>query len=193
MSAATLSLLMLPVEIIYAIFKRLDRPSQLSLGLTGPHLLRLFASYYDLDRYRNDEKGWKKIGLSAGVSWDDSAAQPTIIRWLALAGCGDIDSPPAPPPEEEEEEEEQDLTGGFADAFGLDLDDRLADLPPPHEGSDEAREDKMVESIISNWLRAKFGIHGGCVICAECSRYMLVLGPNGKMAPWSKKMLSRPA
>jgi hypothetical protein len=45
------SLQTLPAEILYAIFKNLNRPDKLALGLTCPFFLHLFARYYDLDRY----------------------------------------------------------------------------------------------------------------------------------------------
>jgi hypothetical protein len=191
MSTAVASLSMLPAEVLFAIFKRLDRPSKLSLGLTGPHFLHLLARYYDLDRYRDDENKWKKIGLPAGVSWDESAAQPTIIRWLAAYGSDDIDDPP------EVQEEEEYPAIGLNDIGGFDdLDDDLdgeQEVPPPYEDTEEGREDAIVETIISDWLRAKFDIKGGCIICAECCRYMLVLGLDRKITPWSKNMLGRQA
>ena len=178
---------MLPAEVSFAIFKHLDRPSKLSLGLSGPYFLRLLASYYDLDRYRHDENIWRKIGLPAGVSWDESTAQPAIIRWLAASGSDDIDDPPQVEEEEEYPSGESSDIGAFFDP------DREQEVPLPYEETELAREDAMVENIISDWLRAKFDINGGCIICAECYRYMLVLGPDGKIAPWSKNMLSRPA
>jgi len=181
------SLSMLSAEVLFPIFKRLDRPSKLSLGMTGPHFLRLFASCYDLDRYRHDENAWKKIGLPAGVTWDESAAQPAIIRWLAASGSDDNDDPPQLEEEEEYPAVGLNDIGDFHDPVGE------QEVPPPYEETEEAREDAMVESIISDWLRAKFDINGGCIICAECYRYMLVLGPDGKIIPWSRNMLSRPA
>jgi hypothetical protein len=181
------SLSILPAEVLFAIFKRLDRPSKLSLGMTGPHFLRLLARYYDLDRYRDNENMWKKIGLRAGVSWDESAAQPAIIRWLAAAGSDDIDDPPGG------EEEEEHPAARLSDIGGFDDLDAEQNVEPPYEETELAREDAMVESTISDWLRAKFGINGGCIMCAECCRYMLVLGPDRKITPWSQNMLSRPA
>jgi hypothetical protein len=181
------SLSILPAEILFAIFKRLDRPSKLSLGLTGPHFLHLLARYYDLDRYRNDKNIWEKIGLPAGASWDESAAQPTIIRWLASPGSDDIDDPP------EVEEEGEYLSVGLDDIGAFDDPDGEQEVPLPYEDTEEGQEDRIVETIISDWLRAKFGINGGCIICAECCRYMLVLGLDRKIAPWSKNMLGRQA
>jgi hypothetical protein len=179
---------MLPVEVLFAIFKLLDRPGKLSLGMTGPHFLHLLARYYDLDRYRDDQVKWKKIGIPAGVSWDDSAAQPAIIRWLAASGCDDIDNPPEADQSEEEEEDPSLSLNNFGayHTFGE------QEVPLSYEESELGLEDAMVESIISAWLRAKFNIKGGCVICAECYRYMLVLGPDGNITSWSENMLSRP-
>lgn len=183
--AAFPSLSMLPTEVLFAIFKRLDRHSKLSLGLTGPHFLHLLASYYDLDRYRRDEQRWEKIGLPTGVSWDESAAQPTIIRWLSASGCDDIDNPPQVVEEEEYPVDEP------KDIWSPCL-VHEPELPPPYEETEGGKADMMVESIISRWLREKFGIRAGCIICAECYRYMLVLGRDGKITPWSKNMLTRP-
>jgi hypothetical protein len=182
-----LSLSTLPAEILFAIFKHLDRPSKLSLGLTGPHFLHLLARYYDLDRYRDNENIWKKIGLPAGVSWGESAAQPTIIRWLAASGSDDIDDPP------EVEEEEEHLAIGLNDIGAFDDLDGEQEAPLPYEDTEVGQEDAIVETIISDWLRAKFGINGGCIICAECCRYMLVFGLDRKITLWSKNMLGRPA
>lgn len=186
-TTAAPSLSILPAEILFALFKRLDRPSKLSLGLTGPYFLHLLARYYDLDRYRDKEDIWKKIGLPAGVSWGDSAAQATIVRWLAASGCDDIDNPL----EVEEEVEYPDVGINDIEAFS-DSDGEL-EVPLPYEDTEEAREDAMVETIISDWLRAKFDVSGGCIICAECCRYMLVLGLDRKTTGWSKNMLGRPA
>jgi hypothetical protein len=183
--AVALSLSSLPAEILFAIFKRLDRPSKLSLGLTSPHFLHLLARYYDLDRYRDNENIWKKIGLPPGVSWGESAAQPTIIRWLAASGSDDIDDPT------EVEEEEEYLAVGPNDIGPFDDLDGEQEVPLPYEDTEEGREDAIVETIISNWLRAKFDINGGCIICAECCRYMLVLGPDRKITRWAKNMLGR--
>lgn len=181
------SLSTLPVEVLFAIFKRLDRPSKLSLGLAGPHFLHLLARYYDLDRYRDNENIWKKIGLPAGVSWDESAAQPTIIRWLAASGSDAIDDP------QEVEEEEEYPAEGLNDIGVFDDLDEEQEVPLPYEETEEGREDAMVENIISDWLRAKFDINGRCIICAECCRYMLVLGLDRKITMWSKNMLGRQA
>ena len=181
----------LPAEILFAIFRLLYRPSKLSLGLAGPQFLHLFAKYYDLDRYKDDVNKWEKIGLPEGVSWKESAAQPKIIRWLCASGCDDIDNPP---PEVQEEKEEESPTGlpDYYDPMFYSDEELLGDLVP-YERTDEAQEDMMVENIISDWLGAKFNIDGGCILCAGCYRYMLVLGPDGKTTPWSMNMLSRPA
>lgn len=130
---------------------------------------------------------WEKFGLPAGVSRDESAAQPAIIRWLAAAGGDDIDDPP-----EVEEEEEYPAVDGNDIGFFDDLDEEQEE-PLPYEDTEVGREDAIVETLISDWLRAKFNITGGCIICAECCRYMLVLGLNGKITPWSKNMLGRQA
>jgi hypothetical protein len=186
-TAVAPSLLTLPAEVSFAIFKRLDRPSKLSLGLTGPHFLHLLARYYDLDRYRDNENMCKKFDLPAGVSWDESAAQPTIIRWLAASGSDDIDDPLEAEEEEEYPAADENDIGFFDDP------DEEQEGPLPYEDTEEARDDAIVETLISDWLRAKFNITGGCIICAECCRYMLVLGLDGKITPWSKNMLGRQA
>ena len=136
---------------------------------------------------------WEKIGLPEGVSWKESAAQPAIVRWLCASGCDDIDNPP---PEVQEEKEDESLTSplDYYDPLFY-SDEELLEHHHivPYERTDEAQEDMMVENIISDWLGAKFNINGGCILCAECYRYMLVLGPDGKTTPWSMNMLSRPA
>ncbi|KAI9855035.1 MAG: hypothetical protein M1813_000579 [Trichoglossum hirsutum] len=184
-TVSSLSLSTLQVEILFAIFKLLDRPSKLSLGLTSPHFLHLLASYYDLDRYRRDERKWRKLGIPEGVSLDESAAQPAIIRWLSASGCDDIDNP-----QQVEEKDYLPAAGpndiGFSDDF---VEEQKALVP--YEETEEGIEGAMVENIISDWLRAKFNINGGCTLCAECYRYMLVLGPDGKVTPWLENMLSR--
>jgi hypothetical protein len=208
MSVATSPLLSaLPAEVLFAIFKRLDRPSKLSLAMTGPQFLSRFASYYDLERYRADEAAWKRIGLPDGLSWVDSGAQATIIRWLAALGCDDIDDPPnreeeeAAPAEESNDhavfhgstEEEEEEEGFNYNPFHDVPSEEEEELPMRYEETEEAREDKMVQSIISDWLRAKFDTKGECVMCAICCRWMLVFGADGRIIPWTRNMLSRPA
>jgi hypothetical protein len=186
----------LPQEILFAIFKLLDRPSKLSLGLTSPYFLHSFANYYDLDRYRDktDKIAQRKFGLPEGISWADSMAQPTIIRWLALPGCDDIDDPP--PIEEEEypiaEEEVDSDIHMFRGPLDIYEEDEEYDLPTPYEESELGQEDAIVEAIISDWLRTKLHVHGGVVLCGECQRYMRILRPDGKIDPWSENMLNRP-
>ena len=186
-TVSPLSLSTLQVEILFAIFKLLDRPSKLSLGLTSPRFLHLLASYYDLERYRRDERTQRKLGIPEGVSFDESAAQPAIIRWLAASGCDDIDNP------QQVEEEDYSPAAGLNDIGASDdfAEEQKALLP--YEETEEGVEDAAVENIISDWLRAKFNINGGCILCAECYRYMLVLGPDGKITPWLENMLSRSA
>jgi len=176
---------LLPTEVLFSIFKLLNRPSKLSLGLTSPHFLHLFASYYDLNRYRNDEKIWEKLGLPTGISWSDSAAQPAIIRWLAASGSDPIDDPPQVEEEEEYPAEEEYDINDWGDPF------REPEVPPPYEETEPYLEDMMVDTIISDWLRARFDVKGGCFHCAGCYRYMLVFGPDGRITPWSKNMLNR--
>ncbi|KAL4997772.1 hypothetical protein BDV10DRAFT_84007 [Aspergillus recurvatus] len=214
----TESLPTLPREILYAIIKELDRPDKLALGLTGPYFLGILADYYDLDRYRSDPEAWKRLGLPAGVtSWLDTAAQATIIRYLARAGYGDIELASLFDDEQDhynrpdegekmnedededmKEDEEMDTDSHSAgsvilddmDMFGLNA--RGRELVPSYEDSDEAVDDELVELLISEWLDKKFGILDGCVVCADCSRFMLCCRPDGSPNPFATNMLHRP-
>ncbi|KAL4986861.1 hypothetical protein BDW68DRAFT_119760 [Aspergillus falconensis] len=214
----TLSLPTLPREILYAIIKELDRPDKLALGLTGPCFLGILADYYDLDRYRSDLETWKRLGLPSVVtSWHDSAAQATIIRYLARAGYGDIEAASLfddeqihhnRPDEGEEtyenededmkEDEEMDTDTYSAGSVILGdmgmsgLSGRSSKLLPSYEDSDEAVDDELVELLISEWLDKKFGILDGCVVCADCSRFMLCCRPDGSPNPFATNMLHRP-
>ncbi|KAL4980038.1 hypothetical protein BDW66DRAFT_85947 [Aspergillus desertorum] len=214
----TLSLPALPREILYAIIKELDRPDKLAIGLTGPYFLGILADYYDLDRYRRDPEAWKRFGLPAGVtSWHDSAAQATIIRYLARAGYGDIEVASLyddeqdhhdRPVEGEKMDEDEDMVSKEDEDMDFDpdsagsvilgdmdmsgLDNRGSELIPSYEDSDEAVDDELVELLIAEWLEEKFGILDGCVVCADCSRFMLCCEPDGSPNPFATNMLHRP-
>jgi hypothetical protein len=178
------SLSTVPVEITYHIFKLLDRPGKLSLGLASPHFLHLFAKYYDLDRYRGEPSFDRKLGLPTGVSWSDSAAQPVIIRWLAIPGGDDIDDP-ALLPEEEEEEPPADIPESWA------FEDDEQDYPLPYEETEGGKEDALVEEILNRALNTQFGVVGESIFCAECYRYMEINGPDGRVTPWAANMMCR--
>ncbi|KAL6239174.1 hypothetical protein BDW75DRAFT_152456 [Aspergillus navahoensis] len=197
----TMSLPTLPREILYAIIKELDRPDKLALGLTGPYFLGILADYYDLDRYRSDPEAWKRLGLPAGItSWHDSAAQATIIRYLARAGYGDIEAASLFDDEQnhhnrqDEMDTDPDSAGsvilGDMDMSGLN--GRGGEPLPSYEDSDEAVDDELVELLISEWLDKKFGILDGCVVCADCSRFMLCCRSDGSPNPFATNMLHRP-
>jgi hypothetical protein len=190
------SLQTLPAEILNAIFKDLNRPGKLALGLTCPFFLHSFARYYNLDRYPPDHEGMKeKFSRPEGVrSWDESGSQAAIIRWLTTAGEGDEiggdgDNEPGRG-EETTEDEGPDYPGPVPDmasmlSWGMDS-SAPADLPPLYDQTELAREDEAVERILSGWIKHRFGISRGCVGCANCSRYM----PLGSR--WARNMLSRP-
>ncbi|KAL4806965.1 hypothetical protein BDV18DRAFT_110799 [Aspergillus unguis] len=190
--AASLSLLDLPREILYAIIKELDRPDKLALGLIGPYFLTILADFYELDRYRNDAEAWKSLGLPGGVcSWHDPAAYATIIRYLAKAEYGNIEDPGL------DDEPMQEVTGPSLSSDFMDIDDafqcaRTADLPPSYEETDEAVDDELVELLFSEWLDKKFGILDGCVVCADCSRFIRCSRPDGSSNPAAANMLHRP-
>ncbi|KAL3476911.1 hypothetical protein BJX99DRAFT_227156 [Aspergillus californicus] len=196
----TLSLSTLPREILYGIIKQVDRPGKLALGLTGPYFLTILADYYDLDRYRSQPEKWSKLGLPSSVtSWHDPAAYATIIRYLIAGGDGDIDAAPFLDEDGELEEAEHDAQGdtemfdnpdftgyeGYGDVVDV-------DLPPAYEDTDEAVDDELVELLISEWLDVKFDYLDGCVICADCSRFMLCCRPDGSPNPAAESMLHRP-
>jgi hypothetical protein len=174
-----MSLLSLPVETLFNIYRRLGRPSQLSLGLTSPQFLAAFAAYFHLDRFRDSPSQWKKLGLPEGASWHDPAGQATIIRYLTLSGSGDITSPSVS--ESGDDDRGSDTSGGLAEEV-----QRL------HEEADEAWEYGQVEEIISAWLMAIFNVEGGCVVCADCGRYILCQSQDLNSDSWVGDMLGRP-
>lgn len=193
-----LSLTILPREILYGIIKELDRPDKLALGLASPYFLACLADYYDLDRYRSNPEAWKKIGLPEGVpSWHDSAAQATIIRYLAAAGYGDIEIPSGFDDGDDEDHETHPSQQIFSEPnlceyLGNVDGGNTAELPPSYEDSDEAVDDEMVELHLSEWLEKKFGILDGCIVCADCSRFIRCSKPDGSVNPTAASMLHRP-
>jgi hypothetical protein len=187
------SLSPLPMEVTYRIFRFLDRPSKLSLGLTSPHFLHMFAQYYHLDRYRGTVSFDMKLGLAQGVSWSDSVAQPAIIRWLAMTGGDDIDDP-----ESSEDDEPEGTPYTYEEPEGRnillydprfnrgDTKDRIT-----YEETEGGKEDVLVEYILTQAMHMQFGLVGDCIFCAECYRYMRIKGPNAQVTPWAKEMIAR--
>jgi hypothetical protein len=181
------SLERLPVEILFDIFKYMNRPSRLALGLTTPSFLHLLAKYFDLDRIR---RKWN-IGLPENIAWSESAAQPAIVRCLSIG----VEEPEII----RDDEVEEGLEGHFeCKPYGPYA---VEDEVPSYEESDEAREDDEVERIINSWLRDKFNISVPCILCGECYRYILTerpsrnpFRPRGTMeiTPWARIMLRRP-
>ncbi|RDW90895.1 uncharacterized protein DSM5745_02670 [Aspergillus mulundensis] len=196
----------LPRNIIYTIIKELDRPDKLALGLICPYFLFILADYYDLDRYRSNPEAWARLGLPDGAtSWHDSAAQATIIRYLTKAGYSDnetvsvfIDEPDHhdTPDGSDEMEIDSDPAGyvelGDMDMSGLHSGLNAPGLLPSYEDSDEAVDDELVELLLSEWLDKKFDILDGCVVCADCSRFILCSRPDGRPNPFAANMLHRP-
>ncbi|KAI9929441.1 hypothetical protein MW887_000912 [Aspergillus wentii] len=187
-----LSLSDLPTEILYLIFKRLDRPSKLSLGLTGPHFLTLFAAYYDLDRYRNEPEAIEKLGYH-WASWDEPAALAAVIRYLAMSGHDHMDDPApgtiSPPEAVEPVDELASILDPEALSHFLMTDEAV---PPPYKDTEEGKEDLLVQCIVSDWLETRFNVQGGCILCAECCRWVFRRGPNGRHNRWAQKMLNNP-
>lgn len=186
------NLLTLPTEIIFQIFKQLNRPSKLSLGLTCPRMLALFASFFDMDRYRNDPDAQKKLGFPADISWDDPQGQAAIIRYLTLSGWDGINSEPSSPTIEASFPISIVEAKNISSLPWFSWGDEEKVVIPPYTDSKEVREDAMIVSIVSNWLKTRFGIDGGCILCVECGRYILCRGPDMKMVPWTEKQSSRP-
>jgi hypothetical protein len=91
--ASQASLSNLSVDLLFKIFKLLERPSKLCLALSSPWILHLFAKYYDLDRYRSETFTAQKMTVPEMLSWEDPKAQGAIIRWTAMPGGDDIDDP----------------------------------------------------------------------------------------------------
>lgn len=173
------SLSKLSVDLLFIIFALLDRPSKLALALSSPRLLHLLAKYYDLDRYRHEPLFIQKMDIPDSVSWDDSRAQGAIIRWIAMPGSDDIDSPPPVGEVAEEEEVGLDYKG--------DMDEERF---KPYEETQAGKEEVVVQKIIENWLKKRYRIEGSIIFCAECYRFMRLHPENGKK-PWCAKMVTR--
>jgi hypothetical protein len=137
----------------------LDRPSRVSLGLTEPFFLHSLAEFCEFHRQR-ERIQWLDIGIPSepSWSWNDSAAQPAIIRRLAK-GC-------------------YEFVGTLRPIVGRD------DLIEERD-----REDAMVDGFLSEWLKAKFNIEEGCVLCRWCWRFMCMLRPDGEPSPWVSRCL----
>lgn len=178
------SLLSLPVEILFYIIKELDQPSQLSLGLTCPYFIAIFANYFHMDRYRQDVKAWEQLGLPAEISWHEPPGQAAIIRYLTLCYCHAVKNDLALLIFEEARIiEEESVTSEDLITYIFAME---------NEKINEVPENILVDSIMSNWLKTKFEISGGCVVCVGCGRYMLCRGPDMKMIHWTEEQLSRP-
>jgi hypothetical protein len=176
----------LSVDLLFTIFKKLDRPSKLALGLSSPAMLRLLARYFDLDRYRTNPLFREKLSVPESVSWEDSKAQGPIIRWIAMPGNDDIDDPG-----EDVVEGEESYPGpsrGHANRLDASDDD---DRNKPYGETEVGKEEVMVQNILEEWLRRKCGAEGGVIICAECYKFMRLRPDNGRREPWCKKMMIR--
>lgn len=189
------SLCDLSVDLMFTIFKKLDRPSKISLALSNPGFLQLFAKYYDLDRYRDEPQFSRKLGVPRSISWEDPQARGAILRWMAMPGGDDIDEPSHSVSEEEEDVDNRPGTIGGFDGLGhvggledLGLEDES--LPLPYEETAEGKEEEVVQRILEQWLEQKCGITGGVVFCAECYRFMRLRPEDGRR-PWCRKMLTR--
>ncbi len=142
-------------------------------------MLHLFATYYDLDRYRSAPLFIRKISLPETVSWQDPKAQGAIIRYIAMPGGDDIDDPPV---------DEAEGTEGDAQNFEDENDERMK----PYEETLAGIEDAVVEGIIEEWLRRRCGVESEVVLCGECYRFMRLQQVDGRENLWAKKMLERP-
>lgn len=153
------SLLSLPTEIIFLIFKRLDRPTKLALALTCPSILALFTSFLDMDCYRSDPdvRTWHRF--PEDISWDGAQGQAVTLRFLALAVMDGINSDPSSP-----------VIGEPWTVHSVEEADALQDF--------------TIASAVSQWLRTRFQIKGGCIVCVECGRYILCREPDGTGTNW---------
>ncbi|KAF3403193.1 hypothetical protein DPV78_003776 [Talaromyces pinophilus] len=153
------SLLFLPTDIIFHIFKRLGRPTKLALALTCPLMLALFTNFLDMDRYRFDPDVRTKFRFLEDISWDDPQGQAVTLRFLALADMDGINSDPSSP-----------VIGESWTVHSVEEAD--------------ARENFTVVSAISGWLRTRLQIEGGCIVCVECGRHILRREPDGTETNW---------
>ena len=142
-------------------------------------MLHTLAKYYDLDRYRAEPLFLQKIGVPESVSWEDSKAQGAIIRWIAMPGNDDIDSPG----DDRLEEEEPTLDHEF------DLSDETYE---PYEETKAGKEELVIQKIIEEWLKQRCGVEGGLIFCAECYRFMRLRSENRREESWCTKMVTRP-
>ena len=148
------NLLSLPTEIIFLIFKRLGRPTKLALTLTCPRMLALSTSFLDMDRYRSDPYVRTGLRCPEDISWEDAQGQAVTLRFIALANMDGINSRPLSP-----------VIGEPWTVHSVEEAD--------------ARENFTVASVISGWLRTRFQIEGGCIVCVECGLYILCREPDG--------------
>ena len=87
----------LPNEVLFNIFDHLDRPSRISLGLTGPHHLQLLAKYTHFDIHYGKKKFGKKAKRDVKTPRPPHQspcrgpeAYPAMVRWLSLS---DVSAP----------------------------------------------------------------------------------------------------
>jgi hypothetical protein len=176
----------LPNEILFSTFKLLDRPSKVSLSLTSPQMLYLFASYYDLDQYRSSPHFARKMGVPETVSWQGSRAQGAIIRYIAIpsghtARRRQFDGllfQPADDGDYRDEEITYDQHGNVCQKY------------KPYEKTTEGSEEVIIQAMLGDWLRRKCGVEGGVVFCMECYRFMRLRREDGRENLWGQSGLS---
>ena len=180
-------LLELPVELQFQIIKHLDRPSKLCLALTSPQMVRTFAKYSDLDRYRDNPTFNRKISVPRTVSFEDPKAQGPIIRWVAMPGADAVEDDLG---NSNMQEEDLDMDNApVNNGWGF-ADEEDEPLEGPYDLSDAGMEDAEVQRIMGKWLKKRCGVEGNIIFCAECWRFMGVSPING-VKPWCSKMLTR--
>ncbi|KAH6684579.1 hypothetical protein B0J14DRAFT_573182 [Halenospora varia] len=159
------TILTLPQELLFSIFKYLSRASRISLALTAPFFLHLLA------RYHNQYRG-------PNINCSDPGAQPAIIRRLCTFHVDPLSCSSEARPQNGAE------SGAIRASNG-----RLSKtLRRPGIDTYRIAEDTAVQNILSAWLQDRFRIEGGCIVCDQCGRYMLVHGPDGMASECFMKM-----
>lgn len=177
------NLLSLQTEILFHIFKRLDRPSKLALGLTCPRILAPALPQWLWCKGKASLSSNYLLGWSPGSgNYNQISDSPRWGQHQQRAIIAD---------HWRDEPEVQHANPVFS--TGVSFGGEEVEVIPPYTESSEAREDAMVASIISEWLKTKFRIDGGCILWVECGRYMLCRGPDGRRVRWTANQMRRSA
>lgn len=177
------SLSTLPVEISFAIFDFLDRSDVLSLALTGPYYLKLFAVYFKHKYIINLLRGRREdLDILRTMSINTQAVQPSMIRFLCSNWEHAANVKVAEPVPKSTSRLPRWWSGAPTPRLHGD------DAPV---GYDTTHETNM-RSIMWFWAVENLDIQGGIEVCYRCRAWMRICGYDGRLLKRMKVIRNRP-